>query len=158
MIYLLHAFTIPLAIIYSHVMECIIHKHILHNLGKNKKSPWSFHWHAHHRKCRKYNYYDEDYLNNWVGPPRKEIIGLFVLVLLHTPLLMLVPLFSITVAIQAIRYYKIHSYSHLNPSWAKQNLRWHYDHHMGDDQDSNWGVTNEWVDKLIRTRKRYENY
>jgi len=34
------------------------------------------------------------------------------------------------------------------------NMPWHYDHHMGKNQDSNWGVTVEWVDKLFNTREK----
>ena len=58
---ILHICTIPLAIIYSQVSEWIIHKYVLHGLGKKKGSHWSFHWHAHHKKCRKNDFYDEDY-------------------------------------------------------------------------------------------------
>jgi sterol desaturase/sphingolipid hydroxylase (fatty acid hydroxylase superfamily) len=155
MSYFLHFLTIPLAIIYSHVSEWLIHKYILHGLGKNRKSIWSFHWHAHHKKCRKYNNYDEDYLDDWLGAPLREKIGLFTLVLVHLPLLMYVPLFFITLTLCAIKYYKVHKYAHLNPCWGKTFLRWHYDHHMGKDQDANWGVTTDWVDRLLKTRKKY---
>lgn len=150
---ILHLLTIPLGIIYSHIAEWLIHKHILHGLGKNKKSIWSFHWHAHHKKCRKNDFYDDDYIDDWIGPPLREKLGLTLLVLLHTPLLWHAPLFFITITYCAIRYYKLHKYAHLNPVWGKLFLRWHYDHHMGKDQDSNWGVTTDWVDRLFGTRK-----
>jgi hypothetical protein len=40
MIYLFHLLTIPLAIIYSHIAEWVIHKYILHGLGKNQDVNW----------------------------------------------------------------------------------------------------------------------
>ena len=49
------------ALIYSNILEWFIHKHILHGLGKNKNSFWSFHWHNHHKNARKSDNYDEDY-------------------------------------------------------------------------------------------------
>jgi len=158
MSWLMHLMCIPLAVIYSHIMEWVLHKYVLHGLGKKKKSPWSFHWHAHHRKCRKQDNYDEDYLDGWQGPPLREKLGLFGLVFLHVPLAAVAPFFFTTLVICARRYYLIHKHAHLNPEWCKRHLPWHYDHHMGKDQDCNWGVTVEWVDKMLKTRKRYENY
>tara|TARA_R100000808_G_C2150335_1_gene159071 strand:+ start:2376 stop:2870 length:495 start_codon:yes stop_codon:yes gene_type:complete len=154
MIYAIHILTIPLAIIYSHLTEWFIHKYILHGLGKRKDNFWSFHWHAHHKKCRKNNFYDVDYLDDWQGPPLREKLGLFLLILLHSPLVIYAPLFFITLIFCAVRYYKVHKYAHLNPIWGKIFLTWHHDHHMGKDQDANWGVTVEWVDKLLGTRKK----
>jgi len=151
---LLHNILIILAaIVYSQVSEWFIHKYILHGLGKNKKSPWAFHWHAHHKKSRKNNFYDEDYLNDWTGPPLKEKIGLMTLVSLHIPICLYSPVFFITIAVCAIRYYMVHKYAHMHPSWARDYLRCHYDHHMGKNQDMNWGVTTSWVDKMFRSRE-----
>jgi len=98
---------------------------------------------------------DIDYLDDWQGPPLREKLGLFLLILLHSPLVMYAPLFFITLIFCAVRYYKVHKYAHLNPLWGKIFLPWHYDHHMGKDQDTNWGVTIEWVDKLFGTRKKH---
>jgi len=39
------------------------------------------------------------------------------------------------------------------PKWGRYFYPWHWDHHMGKDQDCNWGVTIQWVDKLMGTRK-----
>ena len=149
--------TIILAILYSNIVEWLMHRHILHGLGKRKNNFWSFHWHRHHKKARKNNFYDEDYLDGWTGAPLKEKLGLFLLVLLHSPLIFTAPLFFTTLVFCAIRYYKLHKYAHLHPSWGKLYLRCHYDHHMGKNQDANWGVTAEWVDKLLKTRINYFN-
>jgi hypothetical protein len=155
MTYLLHILTIPLAILYSHLSEWLIHKYVLHGLGKDKKSFWSFHWHAHHKKCRKDDNHDINYLDGWAGPALREKIGLFGLILIHSPLFIYAPLFFVTLILCAVRYYKIHKYAHLHPIWGKVFLTWHYDHHMGKDQDANWGVTTDWPDRLFGTRIEY---
>ena len=158
MLILLSYFTIIIsAILYSNVIEWIAHKYILHGLGKNKKSPWAFHWHQHHNKARKNKFYDDDYLNGWQGPALREKIGLFSLLVLHTPIVFYYPLFFLILVYCSFRYYKIHKYAHLHPSWAQHYLRCHYDHHMGDNQNANWGVTVEWVDRLLGTRINYYN-
>ena len=51
------------AIVVANLYEWIIHKHVLHGLGKKKGSLWSSHWSVHHRKSRHNGYYDEDYLD-----------------------------------------------------------------------------------------------
>ena len=48
----------------------------------------------------------------------------------------------------------MHQRGHLNVEWGKKNMPWHYDHHMGKDQDANWGVTNPFWDIIFGTRKK----
>ena len=158
MSFLLHLISVPLAFMYSHIVEWVAHKYILHGVGKKRNNFWSFHWSAHHKKARKNDFYDSDYLNDWTGPPLKEKIGLTLLVLVHSPLIIYAPLFFFTLVVCAVRYYKIHKTAHLFPSWGKKYIPWHYDHHMGKNQDANWGVTEEWVDKLLKTRIHYESH
>ena len=67
---------VPLAFIYSAILEWLIHKYILHGLGKNKKSFWSFHWHSHHKTCRKNKNSDINYKFPGAPPVKKEIISL----------------------------------------------------------------------------------
>jgi len=150
-----HILCVPLAVAYAHIAEWLIHKYILHGLGKNKKSSWAFHWHNHHKECRKNDNFDKGYRDGWSGPQLREKLSLIALVLIHLPLITVAPLFVTTLAICAKRYYLIHKHAHLNPSWCKTHLPWHYDHHMGKNQDANWGVTVEWVDKLMGTRIKY---
>jgi sterol desaturase/sphingolipid hydroxylase (fatty acid hydroxylase superfamily) len=152
----LHLLCIPLAIIYAHILEWVLHKYVLHGLGKNKKSKWASHWHTHHRSSRQNNNYDADYSKGFFHyGVRGEILGLLALGILHIPTILISPLFYYTLIICAIRYFKIHKKSHLDIKWCKKYLPWHYDHHMGKNQDANWGVTNEWVDKLLSTRIKY---
>jgi len=154
----LHLLCIPLAIVYSHILEWVLHKYVLHGLGKNKKSPWASHWHTHHRRSRQNNNYDEDYIKGFSDRTvRSEILGLGFLSIMHIPTIMISPLFYFSLVVCGIRYYLIHKRSHLDPEWAKKNVPWHYNHHMGKNQDANWGVTTDWVDRMLNTKIKYEN-
>ena len=150
---LFHLITIPLAVIYSSLLEWVIHKYILHGLGKKRKSFFSFHWHAHHNAAKKNNFYDHNYAWAKTGPALRERLGLYGLVLLHTPLVIDAPLFFAAVTLCALYYYRTHKKMHMVPKWGRYFYPWHWDHHMGKDQDCNWGVTIQWVDKLMGTRK-----
>jgi len=153
---LLHLLSIPLAIVYSHLLEWAMHKYVLHGIGKNKKSAWASHWNTHHRRSRQNDNYDEDYKKGFFDKTvRSEILGLFVLSFIHIPTIFISPLFYYTLVVCAIRYYLIHKKSHLDVEWCKKHLPWHYDHHMGKNQDANWGVTTDWFDKVAGTRIKY---
>ncbi len=148
---------IPLGLIYGNAMEWAIHKHILHGWGKSKKSFWSFHWHEHHRNARRDDMVDADYLKNslqW-DAPTKEWVTLSLVALTHLPLLPIAPFFTLTACYCAFNYYRVHKKAHLNSEWSRQNVPWHYDHHMGPNQDANWCVTKPWFDHVMRTRISY---
>jgi sterol desaturase/sphingolipid hydroxylase (fatty acid hydroxylase superfamily) len=148
---------IPLGLIYANAGEWLLHKHMLHGLGKDRKNFWSFHWHEHHRESRKHDMFDPQYVRpllTW-SPQGKEAAALVAAGLVHLPLLPVAPFFTLTVYWSAWRYYKVHKRAHLDRRWAKEHVPWHYDHHMGKDQNSNWCVTNPWFDHVMGTRKRY---
>jgi sterol desaturase/sphingolipid hydroxylase (fatty acid hydroxylase superfamily) len=148
---------IPLGLAASNVSEWIWHKYILHGLGKNPKSFWSFHWHEHHKAVRTHGHEDDAYrgsLLKWNGQT-KEALALVTTAVVIAPLLPIAPFFVGTVWYCGIDYYRKHKRSHLDPQWARENLPWHYDHHMGPEQDANWCVTRPWFDHLVGTRKRY---
>jgi|TARA_R100000008_G_scaffold86449_1_gene79600 sterol desaturase/sphingolipid hydroxylase (fatty acid hydroxylase superfamily) len=151
----LHLISIPIALLYGVFMEWALHKYVLHGLGSRKKSIWSFHWHEHHKISRQNDFYDHQYEDDFTGAPLREKISLFLLALAHLPLIIYVPFFYIALVYHSIKYYKIHKYAHLHPIWGKVHLRWHYDHHMGKDQNANWGVTSDIFDKIFNTRKEY---
>jgi len=143
---------------YSHILEWVLHKYVLHGLGKNKKSRWASHWHTHHRSSRKNDNYDTDYSKGLFHyGVRGEILGLLVLGIVHIPTILISPLLYYTLIVCAIRYFKIHKKSHLDTEWCKKHLPWHYDHHMGKNQDANWGVTTDWVDRAVGTRIKYND-
>jgi hypothetical protein len=54
-------FGIALGLIYANAGEWLIHKYVLHGLGRRRSSFWSYHWHEHHRHARKLDHRDPDY-------------------------------------------------------------------------------------------------
>lgn len=147
-----------LAFLYANLLEWVIHKYVFHGLGKNKESHFSGHWHTHHKLCRKNDNKDETYKE---FPPhssvKQELNSLLVLALMHSPIIFFSPFFYICLIYFTIRYFYIHRKSHTDVEWGKRNFPWHYDHHMGKDQDANWGVTSPLWDHILGTRKRYED-
>lgn len=149
----LHFLTIPVGVAYAQIMEWLLHKYVLHGLGKNKQSKWSSHWHDHHKKCRKNNNFDKNYKKSFLNPVhRSEVLGLFFINLLHLPVVFYLPMLYFTMIFCSIHYFIVHKKSHLDVEWCKKNLPWHYDHHMGRNQNANWGVTTDWVDRIMGTR------
>lgn len=148
---------IPIALLISNAGEWVIHKYVLHELGRKKKSFWSFHWHEHHKASRRQGFRDPAYerpLFGWHAQAR-EALGLVGLSLAVTPLAPVAPFFVGTVYFCALRYYRLHKKSHLDPAWAREHLPWHYDHHMGPDQEANWCVTHPFFDHVMGTRVPY---
>ena len=149
---------IPLGLAYVNITEWLIHKHLLHGRGQNKKSFWAFHWHEHHRESRKQQMFDPQYTRSvfsW-SPQGKEVLALLAGAAVVAPLLPVAPFFTATVWYRTVRYYQVHKKAHLDPAWAKEHLPWHYDHHMGKDQNANWCVTHPWFDHVMGTRKTYQ--
>ncbi len=150
---------IPIGIAYTCAAEWLIHKHILHGVGKKKSSFWSFHFHDHHQSARKNNMVDPAYqkpvLDSLESPQTKEFLSLVALSAIHLPLAPVAPFFVGTVVYHAAKYYRVHKKAHLDPDWAKEHLPWHYDHHMGKNQDANWGVTYPHFDQIMGTREKY---
>jgi hypothetical protein len=148
---------IPLGLLYANAFEWVIHKHVLHGRGKSKKSFWSFHWHDHHNSARKNEMVDPQYTapqGGW-NPRTKEIASLAAAAAIHLPLLPVAPFFVATVCYSTLKYYRVHRRAHLDSEWAKEHLPWHYDHHMGPNQHSNWCVTRPWFDHIMGTREHY---
>ena len=48
-------------LLYSNASEWLVHKYLLHGLGRKKDSFYAFHWHEHHKRARKSEMRDEDY-------------------------------------------------------------------------------------------------
>lgn len=138
--------------VYAPVFEVLAHKYVLHGLGKDKESKWSFHYHRHHKTVRKNGLLEEDYYGPILANPSalKEIEALAGAVALHLPLAPFFPVFVATISAHAVEYYIKHYRCHTDPEWAFEHLPHHVKHHVVD-QDANWGVTSDWVDKLIGT-------
>lgn len=138
--------------IYAPVFEVIAHKYILHGLGKDKDSEWSFHWHGHHKTVRKDGMLDEDYFGPILAnsSAQKEIKALAGVTLLHLLLFPFFPVFAVTTAVHAGKYYYKHYKCHTDVEYAFDHLPHHVKHHLVD-QDANWGVTSDLVDRIIGT-------
>lgn len=149
---------IPLGLLYANAGEWWIHKRLLHELGRARGSFWAFHWYDHHRASRLHGFRDSSYrrtaFSRW-DAQTKEIAALAVASLIHLPLVRVAPLFTGAVLFSAVNYYRVHKKSHLHPDWAREHLPWHYDHHMGPNQDANWCVSFPLFDYLMGTRERY---
>ena len=149
---------IPVGLAVANVTEWLVHKHWLHGLGKRRGSFFSFHWHDHHNTVRRNQHYDSRYETaafDWSDQVDREAALLLGAAALHVPLLPIAPFYVGTMWYSAWNYYRVHKRSHLDPAWARTHLPWHYDHHMGPDQDANWCVTHPWFDQVMGTRKPY---
>ena len=148
---------IPLGLLYCNAAEWLIHKHVLHPAGRKKGSWFRFHWMEHHRECRLHDMKDEAYERSVFGDHAqgREALALTLGTLAHLPLFPVAPFFTATVVYGAVNYYRAHKRAHLDPAWGKENLPWHYDHHMAPDQDANWCVTKPFFDHLMGTRNPY---
>ncbi len=153
----LHALGFPAALAIANASEWFMHKYVLHGLGRRKSSFWAFHWYAHHNAARRNEMYDVEYehpLSVWNGQT-KELAALVAGVLAIGPLWWYVPGLAAGLLYSACNYYYKHKRSHLDLEYARKHLPWHYDHHMGADQDANWCVTRPWFDWVMGTRVPY---
>jgi hypothetical protein len=144
-----------LGLLYANAGEWVMHKYILHALGRKPGSFWAYHWYEHHAVCTKNGMLDLGYQNmvltTW-NTQSKEIVVLGLIILLHLPLFVFLPGFVAAVYLSLMLYYYRHRKAHLDPVWAQKHLAWHYDHHMGGNASANWCVTWPWCDYLLRTR------
>lgn len=148
---------IALGLLAANAGEWLFHKHVLHGVGKNKRSFWSFHWHEHHRNSKRNDMRDATYERNTFGAHAqgKESAALVAAGVLMLPLLPIAPLFTTTMWACAWNYHRVHKRAHLDPAWAREHLPWHVDHHLAPNQDANWCVTNPFFDHVMDTRVRW---
>ena len=144
-----------LAFLVGSLVEWTAHKLILHNFRIKRLS--KFHFGRHHKKSRKNMGYDKDYLK---FPPVSlegglhEIFSLMLIVVIAVPLILISAWLWIFLMIHVCTYYYLHRKMHLNPAWCKKYFSWHWRHHMGKDQNSNWGVTTPIFDYVFGTVKK----
>ena len=142
---------------YANALEWVAHKYLLHEEGKKKSSFWSYHWGEHHKLARQNDFRDISYerdLWEW-NPQSKEVAALAFAGMIHLPIGIVSPGFVSGLFFSGAYYYYVHKKSHLDPDWARQNLPWHYDHHIGQDQDQNFCVTFPLFDYVMGTRVKY---
>jgi sterol desaturase/sphingolipid hydroxylase (fatty acid hydroxylase superfamily) len=142
-----------IALCYANFIEWFLHRYLLHALGKLKRSPFAFHWYVHHRASRD-NMTDPGYA--YMSFHRvAEVLLLLTLLLLHIPVCFVSVSAYVVLAFMTLAYLTVHTRAHRDPDWARKRLTWHYDHHVGPDQDANWCVTFPMFDIIMGTRKKY---
>ena len=140
-----------LGLVYTNLVEWLIHRYLLHALGSKPGSSLRFHW-EHHRRVRRNHYLDPTYQDRVSHDTLREVGGLFFLFLLHLPLAWVSPWFVVGVFLGTVLYLVVHHFSHMYPEWGKRWTPWHHDHHMGKNQNANWCVTSPLWDWILRTR------
>jgi len=148
-----------IGLVVASLFEYYAHMLILHKMGRKKNSFFAHHWSQHHRLARKYKFYDSTYhggLLVWNQHGKELFLVMFVIVV-HSAMFFHFPIYATTVALYALTYLYIHRRMHLNPSWGRKYFPWHWDHHMGLDQDQNWGILTEVWDIFFDTRE-YDVY
>ena len=143
--------------VYGLFFEYAIHRWVLHGLGRKKSSIVSFHFYEHHSISRRRNMHDESYFSNTLklNSKTKELVALLFALVIHVPVAIVFPWAGLAICLSIISYFFQHSKSHKNVEWARVVLPWHYDHHMGPDQNKNFGVRTDFFDRLFKTRKKY---
>ena len=138
-------------------VEWIVHKYVLHGLGRTKSSFWAFHWHEHHKECRQHDHVDPHYQRSLFGwhSQFKEVLALAGGGLVLSPIALFSPVIYATMLAWGVFYYAVHKRAHLDAEWARKWVPWHYDHHMALNQDANWGVTVPLWDYVLGTREVY---
>lgn len=146
---------IPFGLVAANAAEWLIHKHVLHGRGRDRRSFWAFHFHEHHRVVRENDYRDPNYARFPLGlhAQGKEAWALIGASAAVAPLFPVAPFFVGTLWYSAANYYRQHKRSHQDPDWAREHLPWHYDHHMGMNPNANWCVTRPWFDYVMGTRE-----
>lgn len=149
---------IPVGIAYSHFAEALFHRYVMHGFGRDPRSLWGHHWNEHHRVARRNggrdDYYRTRSLFGWHAQ-QKERLTIAAALIAHLPLFPIAPLFVGTLAYCSYSFYQRHKRFHLDPEWGREHMPWHYDHHMGPDQDKNVGIAYPWYDYLAGTREPY---
>ena len=135
-----------LGILYANAVEYIIHRYLFHGLGKKKGSIFSFHLREHHLTSRRNDFIDRKVSAN-------EAIGLPILLVTHLPVCVISPAFFNALVIYAVAFLFLHNYQHRNPEFTKKYFRWHWDHHMRN-QNKSWGVVLPIMDLITGTLEK----
>jgi hypothetical protein len=144
-----------LGLLVANAGEWVIHKYILHGLGRHKNSIWAYHLREHHAICLQNAMLDKGYQDfslNW-NSQTKEWALIFLAVLSQLPLLNIAFWYVAGIYATIALYYYCHRKSHMDAEWAKRYLPWHYEHHLGGRMDGNWCITWPLFDYLMGTRR-----
>ena len=149
---------VPVAYCWGVFLEWFIHRYFFHVLGRSRSSRLSFHFHDHHRACRRLEGKDPAFAGSifsWNAYGR-EALGLTILVLLHLPLAFYsLPAYGMIIFF-GVNYHRVHKKCHNDPEWCKKHAPWHWEHHMSPYGEYNWCVTTDWFDRLVGTRRKWD--
>ena len=115
------------------------------------RSRFKFHW-KHHGIARKNDNLDPDYKFKVF---HNETYITLAAIILHTPLVFVYPPFALTAIAYAAAYMVLHRMSHTYVDFFKKWMPWHYEHHMGKNQNANWCVLFPMMDYIMGTRERW---
>ena len=146
-----------LGLLVANAGEWLIHKYILHGLGRNKNSIWAYHWREHHARCREHAMIDYGYQKiTWTwNSQTKEFALIFLAVLSQLPFISIAFWYVMGIYLSIALYYFCHRQAHLDADWAKRYLPWHYQHHLSNESDGNWCITWPLFDYLLGTRHKH---
>ena len=146
---------LALGFLIGSLVEWLAHRYLLHSV--RFKSISHSHFKIHHRNCRQQDGYDSDYIP--LIPARydhgwSEILFLVVGIILALPTVYLSFWLWFALLVHAFLYYYLHRKFHMETEWGRKWMPWHWDHHMGKNQNANWGVTNPIFDWVFKTRTK----
>jgi hypothetical protein len=144
---------LSLGFLLGSLTEWLAHKHLLHNFDNASFS--KSHFKIHHQNCRRHDGYDPDYASiipRSIEHGWSEILMLIAAVIAVSPAAIISFWLWFSLLLHACIYYFVHRKSHLEPDWCKKWLPWHWEHHMGKNQNANWGVTTPIFDWAFGTR------
>jgi len=130
--------------LYVNFLEWLLHRFVLHGLGKRKSSIFNFHI-VHHYVSSACNMKD--------SPSLTEAFYMTLVTLMHFPVVYISMWLYIGAVVGGIFYWVIHSLAHIRPDLMYSYLPWHHAHHTWCP-NHNWCVTYPLFDIIFRTYRR----
>ncbi len=148
------ALQILIAWVYGHMIEYCLHRFVLHNPKMLSGKPFKRHFAGHHGTVRKDGMLDGSYsgLKKYT-PFDFETAFLTFLALIHIPVAIYSPAAYAVLAWSAFAYFIVHAATHLFPGTLSKVFPWHTWHHLGKNQNVNYGVRLPIIDMLVGTYK-----
>ena len=139
---------ILLGFLYANFLDWGVH--ILLHKPKGK-SRFKFHW-KHHGVARRNKNEDPDYkLKLFHNETYLTLLG----ITLHLPLFYVWLPFAATAVAYGLIYIFLHRMTHTYVEFFKKWMPWHYEHHMGKNQNANWCVICPLMDHIMGTREKW---
>jgi len=139
-------FLFAIGVVYANVIEYSIHRYFFHGLGKKKNSLFAFHLRGHHLVSRKNDFFD-------LKISAAETSGVLFLLVTQLPILFIAPAMFCGLALYGALFVVLHNHMHKNPEFAKRHFRWHWNHHM-QNQNKSWGVVLPLTDIITGTLEK----